>query len=154
MERILCATDYSEPSRLALGIATSLARDHGARLLITHVLQTESGPVGEIVDEELAPNPEEVQRLQAVVPNDASVPFEHRLICPPPSSENVHPAEHIVRLAEQEHVDAIVLGTHGRSGLVRLLAGGVAHSVMRLASCPVIVAFERIERHVARRTNS
>jgi hypothetical protein len=77
--------------------------------------------------------------LQTVVPNDASVPFEHRLICPPPLSENVHSAEHIVRLAEQEHADAIALGTHGRSGLVRLLAGGVAHSVMRLASCPVIV---------------
>jgi len=139
MESILYATDYSELSRFALCIATSLARDWGAKLLIVHVLQTECGPVGEVVDEEPAPNPEEVKRLHAVGPGDPVVPFEHRLICPPPSSENVHPAEQIVQLSKQENVAAIVIGTHGRTALTRLLVGGVAQSVMRLASCPVIV---------------
>jgi len=76
--------------------------------------------------------------LEAVVPDDASVPFEHRVICPPCSSENVHPADEIVKLAKQEDVYAIVIGTHGRTGLFHFLAGSVAESVMRQAPCPVI----------------
>jgi nucleotide-binding universal stress UspA family protein len=138
MKKILYATDYSEPSQCALHIATSLARDWAAVLLIVHVSQTECCPVGDVFDEEPEPSPEEVQRLQTIVPDDADVPFKHHLICPPPSSENVHPADLIVRFAKQEKVDAIVIGTHGRTGLSRVLLGSVAESVMRQASCPVI----------------
>ena len=138
VKQILYATDYSEPSQYALHFATSVARDLQARLLIVHVSGLECYPVGELVDRIPEPSPEELRRLEAVVPDDASVPFEHRVICPPPSSENVHPADEIVKLAEQENVYAIVIGTHGRTGLIHLLAGSVAESVMRRAPCPVI----------------
>jgi len=138
MKKILYATDYSEASQSALHVATSLARDWGASLLIMHVSERECCPVGEVFDEEPEPSPEEVQRLQTIVPDDADVPYEHRLICPPPSSENVHPADLIVQFAKQENVEAIVTGIHGRSGLMRVLAGSVTESVMRQASCPVI----------------
>jgi len=138
MKRILYATDYSEPSQYALHFATSLARDCGAGLLIVHVSETECGPVGELFDEQCEPSPEELRRLEAVVPDDDNVPFEHRVVCPPASSENVHRADEIVKLAKQEDVHAIVIGTHGRTGLSRLLLGSVAEAVMRQAPCPVV----------------
>jgi len=138
MKEVLYATDFSEPSQHALHFATSLARDCRAKLVILHVAETESCPVGELFDEEPKPSPEEVKCLEAVVPDDADVPFEHRLVCPTPSSENVHPADEIVKFAKQENVHAIVIGTHGRTGLSRLLVGSVAESVMRQAPCPVV----------------
>ena len=48
------------------------------------------------------------------------------------------PFEEIVKIAEEERVDMIVLGTHGRGGVNRLLMGSVADRVIRLAPCPVL----------------
>jgi len=138
MKKILYATDYSEPSQYALHYAMSLARDCQAQLLIVHVSETECCPVGELYDEENKPSPEELSRLKAVVPDDTDVPFEHRVVCPLPSSATLHPADEIVKLAKEEDVHAIVIGTHGRTGLSRLLAGSVAESVMRQAPCTVV----------------
>ena len=49
-----------------------------------------------------------------------------------------NPATAIVHLADQEHVDMIVMPTHGRTGLFRLLMGSVAEEVVRKARCPVL----------------
>jgi len=97
------------------------------------------GDADMLFDEDPEPSPGDVQRLQTIVPDDAEVPYEHRMICPPPSSESVHPADLIVQLAKQENVEVIVIGTHGRTGLMCVLSGSVAKSVMRQASCPVIM---------------
>jgi len=48
------------------------------------------------------------------------------------------PFEEIVKVAEEERADMIVMGTHGRSGLNRILLGSVAERVIRLAPCPVL----------------
>jgi nucleotide-binding universal stress UspA family protein len=48
------------------------------------------------------------------------------------------PFEEIVRIAEEERMDMIVMGTHGRTGLNRALLGSVAERVIRLAPCPVL----------------
>jgi universal stress protein A len=50
------------------------------------------------------------------------------------------PFEEIVKVAEEERADMIVMGTHGRSGLNRVLLGSVAERVIRLAPCPVLTA--------------
>lgn len=138
MKQILFATDYSEPSRHALHFATSLARDCHASLLIVHVADLECYPVGELVDRDPGPSEIELRQIETAVPDDPEVSFEQRVVCPVPTSENVRLAEEIVRVAEQEDVYAIVIGTHGRTGLMRLLLGSVAESVMRKAACPVI----------------
>ena len=132
---ILFPTDYSEPSQAALAIATSLARDWKARLIIAHVSETELYPVGESFDEDPTPSPAAMKEIEAIRPDDPQVPFEHRLLFPSPSSDTVHPAEEIIKFAQREEVNAIVLGTHGRTGLSRLLAGSVAESVLRQAPC-------------------
>lgn len=137
-KKVLYATDYSDASRHALPVAVSLARDWDATLLIVHVSETELYPVGEAFDEDPEPPEEKVKRLHAVVPDDTSVQVEHRLVFPQPSSTNVSPADEILELANAEHVDVIVLGTHGRSGLSHLLVGSIAESVMRKATCPVV----------------
>ena len=55
------------------------------------------------------------------------------------------PFEEIVKAAEEEHADMIVMGTHGRSGLNRLLLGSVAERVVRLALCPVLTVRQKKE---------
>jgi len=57
------------------------------------------------------------------------------------------PAEEIVRLAQDEGVDLIVMGTHGRTGLRHVLMGSIAESVMRTAPCPVFTV--KVAAHVA-----
>jgi len=140
--KILFPTDFSHLSDAALEYATTLARDTGAMLLIVHV---EEPPMayggGEMYYGIPEPDRTEVRRMtEAVRPTDPSVRYEHRLI-------DGSPAEEIVRLAEEEHVDMIVIGTHGRTGLKRLLMGSTAESVMRHAKCPVFI-FKTAE-HVA-----
>jgi universal stress protein A len=130
---IIFPTDFSHCGDAALRMATSLARDSGAKLLIVHV---EEPPVayggGEMYYGVPDPASEDLWRmLREVVPTDPAVPFEHRLITGDPSSA-------IARLAEEEQADMIIMGTHGRTGLTRLLMGSVAEAVVRRAPCPVL----------------
>ncbi len=139
MKTILFATDYSEANKKALEFAASLARDHGASLIIAYVTSTEQYPVGELFNEEPEPDAAELAKLESVRPDDPEVKYEHRLVYGEPGSvETVKPADEIVKLAKKEEVDAIVLGTHGRTGLKHLVMGSVAESVVRNAPCPVL----------------
>lgn len=136
---ILYATDYSPASVSALPIAESLARDAGAKLLIVHVSESEITPVGELFDEEPQAQPAELQRLQAIVPSDQRISYEHRLVYGEPGSDDItRPAEEILRLAKREQASLIVVGTHGRTGLGRLLMGSVADTLIARSPCPVV----------------
>lgn len=138
-KQILFATDYSAASRHALQFATWLAHCSGARLVIVHVSESEQFPVGELFNERPAPDQQELAQLQAVVPDDSEVAFEHRLLYGEPGSVQItKPAQVIVDFANKQHMDMIVLGTHGRTGMGHLLLGSVAEAVLRHASCPVI----------------
>jgi universal stress protein A len=132
-KRILFPTDFSHTGDSALAMATALARDTGATLIIAHV---EEPPVayggGEMYYGMPEPALDEIkQMLSEVKPTDPQVPFEHRLV-------TGDPAAAIVRLAAEENADMIVMGTHGRTGLKRLLMGSVAEAVVRRATCPVL----------------
>lgn len=132
-KKILFPTDFSHSSDAGLSYATSLARDAGASLLIVHV---EEPPAayggGEMYYGILEPDNSELWRmLREVKPTDPAVPFEHRLLRGDPAGE-------IVETAEKEQVEMIVMGTHGRTGLKRLLMGSVAEAVVRRAKCPVL----------------
>lgn len=131
--RILFATDFSPASEAALKYATALARDSGARLLIVHVEELPTPYAGGemMLPQPEYPNPEIRKMLEAVVPTDKNVPYEHHLLLGTA-------AEDIVRIATEEKADLIVIGTHGRTGLKRVLMGSVAEAVMRHAHCPVL----------------
>jgi nucleotide-binding universal stress UspA family protein len=85
--------------------------------------------------------------LEEVKPTDPSVPFTHRLTMGDPAGE-------IVRIAAEEGVDMIVLGTHGRSGISRMLMGSVAEGVVRRAPCPVLVYRAAAETLVGRKAEA
>jgi nucleotide-binding universal stress UspA family protein len=131
--KILFPTDFSTAGQAALEMATSLARDRGAKLLIAHV---EEPPMayggGELYYGIEQPNRDDLRRMLAeVLPTDPAVGYEHRLMVGSPATAIVH-------LAEKEGVDMIVMPTHGRTGVLRLLMGSVAEEVVRKAKCPVL----------------
>lgn len=132
---ILHPTDFSEFSEQAFLIACSLARDYHARLVVLHVVEPPIPLMGEGVL--LPPIPVDVegesQRLRNVVPTDPSINVEHIQV-------EGEPAREIVDVALQTKCDVIVMGTHGRSGLKRLVMGSIADEVIRSAPCPVLTA--------------
>ncbi|MCA9211389.1 MAG: universal stress protein, partial [Planctomycetales bacterium] len=107
-QKILFATDFSEVSDAALPFATSLARDWGATLLILHVQEPPLGYAhGHPGHVPLNLDEAKVLRLlHSVAPPDANVGYEQRLV-------TGDAAEEIVRMAEAEDIDMIVMGTHG-----------------------------------------
>ncbi len=136
IKTILHPTDFSPRSDVAFQLACVLARDAGARLVVLHVLER---PLIVYSGMELAPplpSPEEErrarrERLQQVRPADPAVAVEHRL-------EEGDPATAILQVAQEAGCDLIVMGTHGRTGLGRLLMGSVADKVVREAPCLVM----------------
>ena len=138
---ILFPTDFSTASDAALVHAESLARQMNARLLIVHV---EEPPLayggGELYYGLPEPNSERILKmLEDVKPSDPSVPYTHRLTMGDPAGE-------VVRMAADENAEMIILGTHGRTGMTRLLMGSVAEAIVRRAPCPVLVYRETAEK--------
>ncbi len=133
-DKILFATDFSEHSKAARHFATSLARDSGAMLLIVHAVEPpphapDRGFTGYV--EEGEDTTYARRKLNEIVPTDPAVRCRHMLL------DGVA-ADEIVRCAEDERVDLIVIGSHGRKGVMRMLLGSVAEAVVRRANCPVV----------------
>ena len=132
--KILVPIDFSPITASVVSWAASLARDRKASLILLHVQE----PIADILAGEmcfpmpLAENPGVRRALLGIVPSDPKIPCEHRLLL------GAAP-EAILRLAEEEQADLIVMGSHGRGWLGRLLMGSVAEEVMRHATCPVLV---------------
>jgi len=133
VKTILHPTDFSEGSDAAFRFARALVRDYGARLVVLHVAgippaafvggimipapSVEQEPIREQLRRRLSEAPE-VNREARLAEGDA--------------------APTILRAAGDVSADLIVMGTHGRTGLGRLLMGSVAEQVVRKAACPVL----------------
>lgn len=132
-KKILLPVDFSTAGEAALQMATMLARDSGATLIVLHV---EEPPMayggGEMYYGLVEPDRNELSRmLHEVKPSDPSIPVVYRLV-------TGDPATSVVQAAEEEDADFIVVGSHGRTGLGRLLMGSVAEAIVRRAQCPVV----------------
>jgi len=130
---ILYPTDFSKRSDHAFELDSSLAHDYGAKLLVLHVVPPPAMIYGEGI---IVPQPDNYQnqfreKLRQLQPQDAGVHVEHRL-------EEGDPVAEILRVAGESCCDLIVMGTHGWTGLNRLLMGSVAEGVVRKAPCPVL----------------
>lgn len=133
---ILHPTDLSDHSGYAFHIAADLAVQNRATLLVLLVVETlgaENATYGEVVSQ---PEPESYRRrldedLRRLVPAPPGVSVRYLLAAG-------DPAEEIGRVAREEACDLIVMGTHGRTGLNRLLMGSIAEQVVRTAPCPVL----------------
>ncbi len=142
-KRILCPTDFSEPALVALKRAEELARHFSAELIVAHAIPDVSGShsfpdpqaefnsdvplyeqelgiyaenlLKDLVSQQLAP---EVRTRDMVTTGEA--------------------APEILRIAAAEHVDLIVIASHGETGWRRLVFGSVAEQVVRHSPCPVL----------------
>jgi nucleotide-binding universal stress UspA family protein len=130
---ILHPTDFSERSASALTLACALARDYGARLVLVHVAARQVTVYGEVA---LIPESKDyleplTRQLDLLPVPGANLRVERRF------EEGDAPTE-ILRVAQETGTDLIVMGTHGRTGLERLVMGSVAEQVVRQAACPVL----------------
>ncbi|HEY2415433.1 MAG TPA: universal stress protein [Pirellulaceae bacterium] len=147
-KKILFPTDFSETERTALKMATSLARDHGATLVIIHVEEPPAAyGAGELYYGMERPDRIQLEKmLSEVVPTDPTVACEHKLVVGTPATAIVH-------LAEREAAEMIVMPTHGRTGLLRVLMGSVAEEVVRKANCPVLTVKTALAMKTAAQTS-
>ncbi|PSP81465.1 stress response protein [Halobacteriales archaeon QS_1_68_20] len=135
--RILVPTDGSPEVERAVDHAVDLAAAHGATVHAVYVVNTASYTtlpmesawegVGEMLREDGEAALQRVREKAAT----AGVDAETRLVEGSPSRE-------IVRYAENENCDLVVMGTHGRGGIDRLLLGSVAERVVRSSKVPVL----------------
>ena len=134
IRNILHATDFSECSQHAADYAANLAKDYRARLILLHVIEPpihspETAAVA-ISDGSAmrAAAEKEILRLEDKYPD---VRRDHIVT-------DGYAAAEIVSVANDIKPDLIVLGTHGRTGLGRLVIGSIAEDVIRRAPCPVV----------------
>jgi nucleotide-binding universal stress UspA family protein len=138
--KILYVTDFSANSEPAFQLAREYARVFGARLEILHVIHVSSA-----WDQELAQTSyyEEALKIMEEMARDSLKALRDR--CPKAIPEvkcySVRgiATREIVRFANENSVDLIVMGTHGRTGLSHLILGSVAENVVRTASRPVLI---------------
>ena len=135
IKTILHPTDFSEHARYAFQMACAMARENRATLVVLHVMMPSVSPL----QQQPPPDPLQPAESQGAAaqfpwpePSDPQIRVEHRLA-------EGDPAEEILHLAGRLRCDLIVMGTHGRTGLGRLLTGSVAEEVLRKAICPVLV---------------
>jgi nucleotide-binding universal stress UspA family protein len=142
---ILHPTDFSECATQAEKLAVRLARDSQGELVLAQVL-VETPLYGEgLLNVREAQKVYDAQRKWAEETLEAragQIRREHGIKVRWTLPVGV-PFEEIVRVAADEHADMIVMGTHGRSGLNRLLLGSVAERVIRLAPCPVVTVRQK-----------
>lgn len=136
--KILCAVDLSEQSTLVANYATSLAQTLGASIVALYVAPAAGQYVGfHIPPETITQFIDDIttgaeNSMQAFVAEHFSaVPTEGRVVIG-------DAAEVILAQAEKDKVDMIVMGTHGRTGMDRVLFGSVAERVVTCAGCPVL----------------
>lgn len=145
IKTILHPTDFSPASDNAFRLAVGLARDYEAKLIVLHVAEPPVIAFGEGV---VPPNPIEHQqalrrRLDEIQAPVAQLVIERELA-------EGQPAAQILRSAKDHASDVIVMGTHGRTGLGRLLLGSVAEQVLRGATCMVLTVKGAVREEPAR----
>jgi nucleotide-binding universal stress UspA family protein len=134
LERILLAVDASEHARKAVPAAIELARVGGGTVRVLHVREVHDLPPPTVVGD----SPQDAQQLvDAVVAElqQAGVTAEGAVR----PSASASPAGTILQEARDADAGMIVLGSRGLSDLGGLLLGSVAHKVIQLSTCPVLV---------------
>jgi nucleotide-binding universal stress UspA family protein len=138
-KKILCPVDFSEVSRGALRLACDLTKACGGKLVLLYVVEPiiapadfTLGPVnaGELEDQLVERSRKALSELVGTLdlPGDA---VEVKV-------ERGRASLEVCRVAEETKADAIVIGTHGYTGMAHVLLGSTAERVIRKAPCPVV----------------
>jgi nucleotide-binding universal stress UspA family protein len=135
-KNILLATDFSEVSRQALTYAAAIARANNAQLFVVHVLPPEPWIPVPLDPTPLSLDPGRRQAktfLRELAADTTLTGLRHTEIVTRGLLWNA-----LAELIEQEGIDLLVLGTHGRTGIKKLVLGSVAEELFRRAPCPVL----------------
>ena len=146
-KKILCPTDFSEPSYKALKTANDLAMQFSSELILIHIITPmqifPSAPgfapgqpaAGGYITAEMT------EEIREHAQKSLEMAIEDK-ISPEVKVQKVvfqgNPAEGITSYAEENDIDVIVIGTHGYTGWRHLLIGSVTEKVVRSAPCPVL----------------
>lgn len=139
VKTILCPLDFSEPSEQTFKVAVELASVFSARLFLVNVvpelpaLPPDPNFVFEVPEYELTLSADADEKLHNLANQAAS-----RGIAVDTTVGHGDAAKEIVRIAEDQSADLIVIATHGLTGLQHAVFGSVAEKVVRMAKCPVL----------------
>ena len=129
-KNILCLTDFSEASEAALAYGLGIAKHFGAQLYPAHACNPEivaEATTADVFEKILENSRQRLEKLALDNKITGQILFSHGPV------ENVFPG-----WVEQHGIDLVVVGTHGRRGLQRLLLGSTAEFIFRNATCPVL----------------
>lgn len=142
LRQILLPTDFSGCANYALPYAAAVARATGARIICVHVVETVVPAVGYTGLTE----PMQIADISEQLEDSAERELPRLTDCEELNGVEVEEvivhgdaAAEIVSLAEEREADLIVIASHGRTGLGRMIFGSTAEAVVRHASCPVLV---------------
>jgi nucleotide-binding universal stress UspA family protein len=140
IKKIVCPTDFSEPSYKGIDTGIELAQHFDAELILVNVVS----PMP-LVPGAHAPTgfhiPTVMNDMQAGAESSINELIEEKVPGEMRARSTVvqgKPADEIVRIAAEENADMIVISTHGESGWQKFLFGSVAEKTIRTASCPVL----------------
>jgi nucleotide-binding universal stress UspA family protein len=146
LKKILVPTDFSESANHALVYGTSFAREYKAELVLLHVVETLS--VGYASDLFPVPMAEVFQEIAGYARSELaklSATARERGVAVREVVTQGKAAAEIIRIAREESIDMIVLGTHGRGFIDHALFGSTTERVVRRAPCPVLTC--RLKEH-------
>ena len=142
---ILCPVDFDQNSLAAVRVAAELAREYKATVYLLHVVHLHLAP-------ETARSSGEAEtaaktKLELIGHQKLKVGTPYEILVMPGD-----PAVEVLQMAVKLGIDLIVMATHGRKGLRRLVLGSVAERVVREAPCPVLTVKPKAARTGASRT--
>jgi len=134
--KILCATDLSELSTVAISSGVALAKEFNAKLFICHIVDlSTTAAYGDIIFAPLELQNKTIgythEQLDQIMRNQ-TIEWE-------PLVTAGHPPDEISKFVAMHQIDLVVSATHGRSGLKRVFLGSVAERLMRSLPCPLLI---------------
>ncbi len=139
IKSILFPTDFSEGSSQALKYAVDMTKKYGAKLYVLHVIYDIAKASGWYVPHT------SVDKMYKEIQEGAKKELERFGVEELSAMKDIErsvvvgtPHEEILKFAGEKKIDIIVMGTHGRKGVDRILFGSTAAQVVRYAQCPVL----------------
>lgn len=147
VKNVLFANDFSATSEAALPYATAICRRFGSTLHSVHVLSDASllmmtGGVDYVSMSTMCEDAqtEAKEKLDQTSDRLQGIPYRNYV-------RHGQVWKNLAKIIEENQIDLIVVGTHGRTGLGKLLLGSVAEDILRHAPCPVLTVGPRVSGH-------
>ena len=146
LKRVLFATDFSLSSEIVLSHASAIARRYRSKLYMAHVTPPElyKSVPHELLKEAVEKNREHVRHEMAHLIRSGGLRKLRRQTI----LEEGDVADVLLRLVREHAIDLLVVGTHGRRGVKRMLLGSVAEKLFRQTPCPVLIVPPRAGEQV------